>query len=249
MGRYKVGITEAGDAGVDLSWIDKIREVDGVILVTKDVSGEQFQTAVLHNKEKIILQATVTGYGGTIVEPNVITKEDQLTSLNTLVWKGFPKEQIVVRVDPIIPTAKGLIVAKNTIQMFAEHGYTRFRISVIDMYPHVRRRFANAGLPLVYGGGFSPSKNQLNMVDKMLQEVNKQYDTISIEACAEPGLSIPLQIGCISSKDLQLIGLTSDIENEGIGFQREGCMCYGGKTELLKNRKQCVHKCLYCYWK
>lgn len=38
MPAYKIGITEAGDAGVDLSWVDKMGSVDGAVLITKCIS-------------------------------------------------------------------------------------------------------------------------------------------------------------------------------------------------------------------
>lgn len=38
MAKYKIGITEAGDAGIDLSWVDKLGAVDGAIVITKCVS-------------------------------------------------------------------------------------------------------------------------------------------------------------------------------------------------------------------
>lgn len=46
MARYKIGITEAGDAGLDLSWANKLDTVDGAIIITKCISPE-FYDAVL----------------------------------------------------------------------------------------------------------------------------------------------------------------------------------------------------------
>lgn len=36
---YKIGITEAGDAGVDLSWGEKLNRIDAAVLITKCVAG------------------------------------------------------------------------------------------------------------------------------------------------------------------------------------------------------------------
>ncbi len=38
MSKYKIGITEAGDAGGDLSWENKLDNVDAAILITKDIT-------------------------------------------------------------------------------------------------------------------------------------------------------------------------------------------------------------------
>lgn len=72
---------------------------------------------------------------------------------------------------------------------------------------------------------------------------------LRIESCAEPGLTEPIACGCISDYDLNLLGFSEDAESNGAGYQRKGCMCYAGKTELLKHKTRCPHGCLYCYWK
>lgn len=38
MPKYKIGITEAGDAGLDLSWANKLDTVDGAIVITKCIT-------------------------------------------------------------------------------------------------------------------------------------------------------------------------------------------------------------------
>ena len=116
MSKYKIGITEAGDAGIDLSWADKMGSVDGAVLVTKNITPG-FRDKVASNMKKYIIHATCTGYGGTILEPKVPTPQAQKDALMTLVGIGFPKERIVIRVDPIIPTVKGLNRALDTIEI------------------------------------------------------------------------------------------------------------------------------------
>lgn len=70
MALYKIGVTEAGDAGVDLSWEEKLDDVDAAVLITKCVSPDFFD-ATLRHKDKLIIHTTVTGYGHSILEPNV----------------------------------------------------------------------------------------------------------------------------------------------------------------------------------
>lgn len=252
--KYRIGITEAGDAGIDLSWVDKLDSVDGAILVTKRISPDFYDEALKH-KEKLIVHATVTGYGHSILEPYVPTLREEFNAIIALVEGGFPKEKIVIRVDPIIPTTKGIMVAYKTLISFMEMGFNRYRVSVIDMYPHVRERFSKANLPLPYGeNGFSPNRSQLFEVDDMLRRAKmfwakrKTEEPLRIESCAEPGLKEPIACGCISSYDLNLFGLCEDIKADGVGYQRKNCLCYSGKTELLKHKARCRHGCLYCYW-
>lgn len=259
MPKYKIGITEAGDAGLDLSWVDKLSSVDGAVVITKCVSPS-FHKAVIDNGDRLIVHATVTGYGRTVVEPIVPPPYESYDAIMSLVQDGFPKEKIVIRVDPIIPTPKGIAVARNVIMGFIDGGFSRFRVSIIDMYPHVRDRFMASMLPLPYGNnGFSPSKSQVLDVNSMIADVseywtshNKEKDNTSIlrvESCAEPDLTNAIQCGCISKYDLDLLGLDTDCAVDEDGNQRKHCLCYSGKKELLKHKTQCQHGCLYCYWR
>lgn len=258
MAKYKIGITEAGDAGLDLSWVDRLDMVDGAVVITKCISPE-FYSAVLSNKDKLIVHATFTGYGHSVLEPNVPPPYDEFDAIMALEKAGFPKKKIVIRVDPIIPTPKGIDTAKNVFKTFIDVGFSRFRVSIIDMYPHVRERFKAVGLSLPYGErGFYPSAEQVRAVDEMLDDIRKYWfnlerrvssgDILRIESCAEPGLKNASHCGCISEHDLNLLGLTEN-EPDGFGYQRKNCMCYSGKTELLKHKERCPHGCLYCYWK
>lgn len=253
MAKYKIGITEAGDASVNLNWETKTELIDGAILITKNVSSE-FRAAVMRHCEKVIVHATVTGFGGSVLEPGVPKPVESLAKVMALLRAGFPQEKIVIRVDPIIPTEKGLKTALETIEMFMEKGFSRYRISVIDMYPHVRERFAMAGLPLPYGEQMYASRDRFDAVDAMLLEVkcfwenagNRPRD-LRIESCAEPWLTEAISYGCISAHDLSLLNL-DPYESDTAGRQRQHCMCYSGKKELLFDRHPCRHNCLYCYW-
>lgn len=245
MSKYKIGVTEAGDAGLDLAWIDKLDEVDGAILITKHIT-EPFIQAVMKTPDKIIVHATITGHGGTVIEPNVPPMAEAFNCVNRLVALGFPKDRIVIRVDPIIPTTRGIETARKALFMGAENGFRRFRVSVIDMYPHVRKRFKELGLPLIYGDGFSPSPGHLYLVDKMLVDFKATYDP-QIESCAEK-LRMAVKCGCVSDWDLILLGLDPS-DCDSVGFQRKDCLCYSGKVELLNKKHPCGHQCVYCFWR
>lgn len=256
MAEFKIGVTEAGDAGLDLSWVGRLCDVDGAIVITKQVSSD-FCNAVMENKDKLIVHATITGFGHSVLEPNVPSLYEEQQAVMELVNGGFSWNKVVIRIDPIIPTDKGLHTAFGVFKTFMGMGFNRYRISVIDMYPHVRERFLETGLPLPYGSGFSPSKTQLAAVDNMLRAVKEYWaqcdnngSELRIESCAEPGLHETIQCGCVSAYDTDLLGLRvkNDIM-DSVGYQRSGCMCYSGKTELLKHKNRCQHGCLYCYWK
>ena len=88
MAKYKIGITEAGDAGLDLSWVNKLDTVDGAVVITKCISPE-FYDAVLSNKDKLIIHATFTGYGHSVLEPNVPSPYDEFDAIMALERAGL----------------------------------------------------------------------------------------------------------------------------------------------------------------
>lgn len=238
----RFGVTEAGDAGLDTSWADKL--LDGNIIISKHVTdrNKNFLDLLLKNKEKIILHVTCTGYGGSKMEPNVPKIEDVYNGVCKLIIQGFPVEQIVLRTDPIIPTEVGIDHVRRVWYYFKDTGIKRCRYSIIDMYKHTQKRIMEAYGKLPFEGFKAPQ----DMINRVLYAMSfYRGDVYDFESCAE---NLPDAVGCISRKDYEILGLdTSDIQ-EG-GFQRKGCLCCSGKTELLTNKKRCPSGCLYCYWR
>ena len=242
----KIGITEAGDASLDYTWVDKINKIDGAILITKNIT-DKFIDTVLKFKNKLIIHATCTGMGGSKIEPNVPDYKTQLSQVQKLINSGFPAEKIIIRIDPIIPTEMGLQIAQDVINASP---IKHFRFSVMDTYPHVRERFKKAGIIPPYG------ENNFNAPTKLFENMKSwlknQPSNYIFECCAETQFSnlaaniIP--IGCVSENDFKLLNLPTDNLNI-TNAQRKTCLCVTGKTELLSNRKRCPHNCLYCYWK
>ena len=231
----KIGITERGDAGLDFSWYNKINSYDGLILITKKLSDEFIKKA---SETNCIVHATITGLGGTVYEPNVPDLDYSIYFLRELV-DCIGEERVVLRIDPIIPTKEGVEKALNVYNKFKEEnlddGLIRLRISFLDNYPHVKKRFIEAGItPLSYNFHAPLEKRK---------EILKLFP--NAEVCGEPGI---LSIGCISEKDLEILGVEIP-KNNVKGFQRTECQCLSIKKEIFTERKQCLNKCLYCYWK
>lgn len=245
--KTRIGITEAGDASLDYSWIKKLESCTGVILITKNITDKFIDEVTNPSRmNKIIIHATCTGMGDTIIEPNVPYYKTQLAQVRKLINRGFPEERIIIRVDPIVPTEKGLQTAQK---VFDESPIKRFRFSVLDMYPHARNRFKAAGVPLPYGENrFQASPAQFVAMKKWLENQPADY---TFECCAETWFSdIPnvKAVGCVSENDLHKLNISTTTPF-ATGMQRSTCLCLSCKTELLSNKKRCAHGCLYCYWK
>ena len=258
-----IGFTERGDGGLDLSWTRRLNEVDGVIVVTKNLTHPKTRDAILKASEQvpIIVHATTTGMGSSPIEPCVPHPTQQLDALASLIEAGFPVERVVLRVDPIIPTSECVHAAGSVIAGAIQRGIlpgARLRISVIDGYPHVSQRFREAGLkPFYEDGRRQPNEEELRLVAGMLAHYIPKAGGVAY-ACAEPVLSamcadmgINLQAqGCLSVQDLELMGIDPALAPTRVnGQNRHGCLCLTCKTELLSRRKPCPHGCLFCYWR
>ena len=252
----KIGITERGDAGIDLQWVPKVRTgmVDGAVLITKNITDIFINNVMdcFNAGCKIIVHATCTGWGGSFFEPNVPDYKSQINNMVRLVDEGFPLANCVLRIDPIIPSDEGLLLVGRVIEYAQEKGIlpcARIRISVYDEYRHVKDRLHKAGYQ-----SFCPD-DQFYVSDeqfKQVAEVCSRYPYF-FDACAEPELSkyaVNIRnIGCVSKQDFEILGLKM-LEVFQVNRQnRNGCLCLSCKTELLTEKHQCPHKCIYCYWK
>lgn len=237
----KIGFTERGDGGLDLSWVQKCEDgkVDGVVVVTKQLTP-QCQEEILRLSQlgfPVLLHYSITGWGGTQIEPNVSTYTDSLNTLNSFIQDGFPAERAVLRIDPIFPTPKGLARVEQVLQDAFSLNLLpamRCRISILDEYQHVKERFRQQGFAPIYGEkNFSASPDQFDAVTHLFSTypIDNKYET-----CAEPMLKAPdvfVHQGCLSERDLQIMGFDVS-KNYFINPQnRHGCLCLGCKTELV----------------
>lgn len=249
----QIGITEYGDAGIDFRWENRTNNLDGMILITKNLNAV-FQKKVLKKLKElpIIIHCTCTGWGNTVMEPNVPDYFTQLNWLADFIKMGFPPENIVLRIDPIFPTARGLKRALCMIEYFKSLNLpvSRFRMSIVDEYPHVRQRYIERGFTPIYNGNFQPSWSQRQLVAEKLATTGLQFATCAEDALAKNYPETFYIKGCISNDDLQIMGIEPDISLFENPQRRTGCHCLSCKTELLNNpRKKCPHDCLYCFWK
>lgn len=252
----RIGITEYGDAGLDFRWENKLNSTkvkvpfNGAILITKNIN-DAFIEKVLTQTKPLVIHCTCTGYGGTILEPNVPDFKTQFNNLEKLINKGFPKDRIVIRIDPIVPNDEYLLKTKEMLDYFISKdlGLNRFRISVLDEYKFVKKRLSDVGLSPIYGNyNFTASKTQFDKVYNLLSSYDFVYETCAEDDFAKRYPTILKIQGCLSNFDLNLMGLPSISVGEN-PQQRKGCHCLEIKEELLTPRKQCSHQCIYCFWK
>lgn len=113
---YKIGITEQGDPSLAVGkWTMELQNVHLGIIVTKNLTDEMID-ALLANRGRVILHHVITGYGGSVLEPNVYDVDTSFKLLGKLLNSGFPTGQVVLRVDPIIPSTKGIETFRSVIR-------------------------------------------------------------------------------------------------------------------------------------
>lgn len=231
-----IGITERGDAGIDTDWFGWVEKNKPAILLSKDPI-KLCENLKRFTKPNVIAHATITGYGGTVIEPNVIPVEEAMKGVSSL--KSFlGQERVVIRIDPVIPTEKGIETAVNVVRLAQKIGTFRVRVSFIDYYDHVKKRFAEEEISLPWQTFHAP----LELRNKAFDAIQKESKTI-VEVCGEPDFNCT---GCVSALDCKIFGIES---KPGHSFQRPKCACISLKTELLKYKDRCPHQCLYCFWK
>jgi len=248
----KVGITEAGEISFALDTFDRL--YDANIIITKRLTSGLIDKLVEH-RDKCILHLTVTGFAGSKIEPFTPLITTTLSHTKELIEKGFPTSHIVLRIDPIIPTVKGVGTAITVLSTFSNLGITRVRLSFLDMYKHVQSRFKNEGLdvPDIYKNedgtvNFHVSLEERKEKLKQIEDFAKGIGFTSVEVCGEPGIE---SVSCLSQRDIDILGLTDKITLIGNKGQRGSCGCPANKSELLKVGRphRCENHCLYCFWK
>lgn len=221
-----IGITERGDAALDLSWIPWVKSGKPAILITKDPAK---LLPHVTPQDNVIIHCTITGLGASLIEPNVPTWDSAIIAYHKLV-KDFGPDRIVLRIDPI------LIPIKSVAIKVWQQKMGRVRISFLDGYQHVRTRWAKHP---ILDNNLLPKDFHYPLAERIAcwNEMNQP------EVCGEPGMKCT---GCVSAKDLEVLGVR---QVTGLGHQRPACACLSLKHELLTSRQRCPHGCLYCYWK
>jgi hypothetical protein len=230
----KIGITERGDGGMNFPVVlDALAtgRVHGAIVITKD-PRLLLETAW---PDPLIAHCTITGCGGTAMEPKAPPPEETLAAYHALVER-YGGERVVLRVDPIIPHPDWI----GRAQAIVPEARGRIRVSCLDAYTHVRNRLRTIGVELTRWPGVHAPLNVRQHYLAELQALTQH----AFEICGEPGMPCT---GCVSARDLAAMGLPG-VGHPG-GFQRSACACIAEKTELLTVKAPCPYVCTYCYWK
>lgn len=225
---YLIGITEKADPSCNDSWKPWVESGKPAILITK---RPRLLLQYLHdNKSKVnvIVHCSITGLGGTDIEPNIEIYQDNLHYYD-LMCGILGNNRVVLRIDPIIPE----FLITYVYQQIVKRAKGRVRISFLDVYPHVFARFTRKGIKIPWSGFHAP----ISMRTQIWEDLGRP------EVCAEPDLPVT---ACVSDIDCKILGVEPRLNYKG---QRPLCHCLANKTEIITTPPKCSYKCLYCYWK
>lgn len=238
-----------------LTRLSRYKEEIALLLITKRPLGSMdILRYSLSHYIPTMSHFTITGLGGTKFEPHVPTSEEATKqALDVMEELHINPKSVTLRIDPIVPE---LIYTQRKswpklLDSFASVGVEDVRCSVMDYYPHVRKRFEALGIEV--SNSFQATEDQVfHHIDSLLYMVIQL--NMKLHLCAEkitrPG-STEVNVdteGCASKEAWKRLGVT-DLKPL-IKKQRASCTCNLNKEDVLKGLdKGCKQGCTYCYWR
>jgi len=197
----------------------------------------------------LFVLCTVTGMGGTFLEPNIPKPIEVATHLRGIIdeFLGGDPQKINVRFDPILNL---LIDGKKftnldqfleVIKLVAPAGIKTFRVSWATYYPKVKERLDIRGIGLA---DFDLEEQAIYLVR------NAEEHGVELRGCCvDPKLEeIGIKnVGCIDGEELQRLHPNREpCPEEKASGQRELCRCTRS-IDIGWYSMICPNGCIYCY--
>ncbi len=228
-----------------------------------DLSPERVHTLVLWSKnfapllahaklvqalskyDQVVCQCTITGLGGTRVEPKVPPIQEVVCQLPRLVELCQDPQRVLVRFDPIVYWREGgaahtnVGLADEVFKACRRASVGQVRVSFATLYPKVRRRWADCRLP---------AGEERWEAARSLKDLASTHG-LELRSCADPvweELGVP-RAGCIDGALLTRLHphgeKASTAKDPG---QRQSCRCTKS-VDIGSYAMVCRSGCLYCY--
>jgi hypothetical protein len=199
---------------------------------------------VLARYDQIYCHITITGLGGTPLEPNVPRADEALASLKELIQFVGSPERVRVRPDPLVFLEYGgrvitnVPVVENIIREAAELGVRTFSTSFMEHYPKVVSRLQKHGF---HCREFSTERRR-NIITA-LSRIAAQAGGI-LYTCAVPGFPVSK---CIDGELLARLHPKGEpCRVDKAPGQRKLCGCTHS-VDIGWYDMTCCSGCLYCY--
>jgi len=228
--------------------------VHSIVLWSKDFSnliGDRHGLrSGLSKYDQVYLHFTVTGLGGTVLEPGVPAPEDALGQLDALVRIAGRPERISLRFDPVVHWKEGGAVRTNrgffdkAARRAAALSVKDIRISFAQRYGKAVKRFARAGLEFLE----PPLEETVEAAARMASTAASLG--LRLFVCSQrfltdvPGLEASACVDGRLLRDLHPAREPASVKKDR--SQRPECGCTES-VDIGSYTQACPHCCLYCY--
>lgn len=218
-----------------------------LVIWTKDparlLSNPDLRTQV-GDYPSVFVHVTITGMGGSVLEPKAPGAEESLDALEDLAQLVSGPEHLALRFDPIVHLRLPNEVVYSNLHHFepvagraAGVGIRRVIVSWMQRYRKVERRLARVGVEAVEP---APAER-----DSEAEHLRRVVDGLGVEVrgCCVPGWP---RGACIDGSLFRQIHPAGErCSRAKATGQREHCGCT--RSVDIGWYGPCVHGCLYCY--
>lgn len=229
-------------------------EVHTIVLWSKNFSNLIRDHARLRKHlskyDQIYLHFTISGLGGTNIEPGAPSADQAFSQLGELVSLVKNPRRISVRFDPVVfweekgKRCSNIAFFKTLAPIISRTGIRDVRFSFAQWYGKAARRARQRGFPFV-----DPPDDIKREEAAALAETAAAND-LSLYSCCQPLLESLEGIqpsSCIEGSKLQALhpGREPALKGKDPG-QRRDCRCTIS-TDIGSYTQVCSHSCVYCY--
>jgi hypothetical protein len=262
-----VSYYKSGNPTLKYDWVEKLTDIN--IIQTKTITDD-FIRVCIKNSDKIFLHIVISGMGKSIFEPNIDSVKTTFLQIAKLITNGFPQNQILVVVSPILSNDNGLKSLELLLRVFTEFKVLRLRFVRFSLlqYKSINDGNKNFEPEHIIGKKIKPDKfvisnenilkrqstkqvmRYLNKTEYFFKEyyklLRKYENIISIDKGEEPLIGV---------RELLPFGFNNSWKNPDGTLDKIIYYDNGNKYKPLvniissKNPIRCEKRCLLCYWK
>lgn len=227
--------------------------VHTIVLWSKDFSNligdKHGLRRAVERYDQIAALFTITGLGGTRIEPAAPSPAAALAQLPGLVALAGNPLRVSLRFDPIFTWREGSAARSNLLffetaaEQAAEQGIRDIRFSFTQWYGRSVRRARESGVDFV-----DPAPGEKIESVAWMAEIARKYG-LRLHVCSQPFLAGPevLRSACIDGRFLAALHPRGDrAATAKDRSQRPDCGCTVS-ADIGSYEQACPHGCVYCY--
>jgi hypothetical protein len=252
LGEEKVRV--AGPSGRSYDVDLKPSNVHTIVLWSKDftnlITDRGGLRRLLAKYDQIYFHFTITGLGGTSIEPGAPSPNGALAQIPELVRIADSPARISIRFDPVVfwkesgEVRSNLAFFPTLARGAASAGIEDIRLSFAQWYGKARRRAIKRGFDFVDPGEAEKLTRVRDLAGMAADQGLRLYACSQSFLASAPGI---IPSSCIDGKRLQeLHPLHEAVSLKKDRGQRKECLCTESR-DIGSYSDTCPHGCVYCY--